>query len=91
MAPSQVQVDLRPLARARTADGSLPCVVPRQVLAGYGGGAPCDLCGDPIPGSEVEYQIVSSDGRIYRFHTACQDVWETACLPTAKQSEPGSA
>jgi hypothetical protein len=88
--PSTKQIDMRPLARARIADGSLPCIIPREILAGYGTGEPCDLCGVPVTRSEAEYQIIAwgtSEGLTYRFHTLCQAAWEIECLNVAEQSK----
>jgi hypothetical protein len=82
MTPPRVQVDLRPLARVQIGNGSLPFIVPREILASYGEGVACDLCGDPITRTEAEYQITAGGAaRIltYRFHAACEAAWETEC------------
>jgi ferredoxin len=74
--------ELRPVARARIAEGTLPAQAPREVLAGCGSGGRCNLCDTPIEGSEVEYQVIGSgnaDGRTYRFHVRCQEIWAEEC------------
>jgi hypothetical protein len=79
MSTSSVERELRPVARARIATKVLPRERPRQILAGWGCGKPCDLCDRSITSTEVEYEIheMRADRAVtYRFHIACQGIWQ---------------
>ncbi|MBV8854275.1 MAG: hypothetical protein JOZ93_01755 [Sinobacteraceae bacterium] len=85
MSTSSMECELRPVARARIATQLLPRERPRQILAGWGCGKPCDLCDRSITSAEVEYEIheTRADHAVsYRFHIACQAIWQLE-LPAA--------
>jgi hypothetical protein len=44
--------------RRKLDDGTLPTEPPQgKIYAGYGSGAPCNACGDPIHPAQVEYEL----------------------------------
>ncbi len=67
--------------RARVAEllasGRLPTVRPASVLASYGGGLSCDLCGVPIGTTQVQYEMQADPmtGREIRLHWSCHQLW----------------
>jgi len=49
--------ELRARLIRRMEDGRLPVALPTRINAGYGSGAQCDLCDQPIAAHQVEYEI----------------------------------
>lgn len=48
---------LRDVIRRKLYDGALPADPPRdKIYVGYGSGAACDACGDPICRAQAEYE-----------------------------------
>jgi len=68
--------------RRKLSDGSLPTDPPRdKIYAGYGSGAPCDACGDPIQPAQVEYELsYPAEQRSVRLHLGCAGMWEAVRL-----------
>jgi hypothetical protein len=62
----------------RLADGRLPKRKNAELWAGPGTGKPCDGCGEPIQGTEVEHEHMLEAGGILRLHAACTLLWEHA-------------
>ena len=55
----------------------LPTVPSSTILAGYGNGAPCSLCGQPINPTQIEYEI--ADPSVHartRMHLGCHLAWQ---------------
>jgi len=78
--PRVLDDELRASARARISDGRLPLMSAHPVIAGYGSGAACHLCGQPIERHQVEYEV--SDARNDRpllFHVSCHTAWHLEC------------
>jgi hypothetical protein len=73
---------LRDVIRRKLDDGSLPTERPEhKIYAGYGSGATCDACGDPIQPAQVEYELNDPDEhRTFRLHLGCAGLWEAMRL-----------
>jgi len=54
---TQLEAELRPIARERIATGQLPREVPTKMWGGPGSGQPCALCDKPIRHEEVELEL----------------------------------
>ncbi len=56
--------------------GRLPPRQTGEIAAGYGSGAACAACDEPIKAEQVEYEIKDwrTSGRLH-FHLACYAVW----------------
>jgi hypothetical protein len=74
--------NLRDVIRRKLDDGALPTERPEhKIYAGYGSGAPCDACGDPILPAQVEYELNYPDEhRTFRLHLGCAGLWEAMRL-----------
>jgi len=82
--------ELRESARAHISDGRLPLMSAHPVIAGYGSGAACHLCGQPIEPHQVEYEVSNArDGRSLSFHVTCHAAWQLECR--ARASAPNGA
>jgi hypothetical protein len=68
--------------RKRIDDGSLPAILARDLLAGFGGyGDMCHVCDQEILSAHVEYEVTDpSDGRQLTFHLSCYLVWQLECV-----------
>ena len=73
---------LRDVIRRKLDDGTLPLERPEhKIYAGYGRGATCDACGDPILPAQVEYELNYPDqDRTLRLHLGCAGLWEAMRL-----------
>jgi hypothetical protein len=61
-------------------DGRLPLVLSTHIDAGYGSGARCDLCDQPIAPDKIEYDVTDpGGGRRLHFHFACHLAWQREC------------
>ena len=72
---------LRRLAREAVAAGRIPAAKPKGTWGGDGTGAPCAICGLPIPeveiGFEVEFsQDVDRGSGCCHLHSRCFAAWE---------------
>ena len=79
---TQLEAELRPIARERIASRKLPREAPSQMWGGQGSGEACALCDKPIQPHEVEYEVEAQlDGVVQtlRFHVVCQSVWQLEC------------
>jgi len=79
---SQLENELRLLARSHIQDGTLPDVLPSRTWGGNGNGDPCAVCGKFIPDTEMEYEIEGGqDGnrRTYHLHFLCHAGWQLEC------------
>jgi hypothetical protein len=76
------RASLRDVIRRKLYDGALPSDPPRdKIYAGYGSGAACDACGDPIQPAQVEYELNYPDEhRTFRLHLGCAGLWEAVRL-----------
>jgi len=64
----------------RIEEGRLPLMLPTRINAGYGTGAQCDLCDQPISATRVEYEVFDQrTGRHFYFHVACHSLWQCEC------------
>lgn len=68
-------------------DGALPCVLSRDIEAGYGVGRPCAACGKFIESSQVEYTAKTDNGTL-NFHLHCHALWQMECEKRRQQSGP---
>ena len=63
----------------RIEDGRLPIMLSATIYAGYGQGARCDLCDEPITVNKIEYDDIDSTGKRLHFHIACHLAWQREC------------
>jgi hypothetical protein len=47
-----------------------------RLWGGYGSGAPCSLCDEPVRPDEVEYEVETHPSATLRFHQACHETWQ---------------
>ncbi len=77
------ETELRPIARQRIAEGSLPCTLPSQVWTGPGSGKTCALCGAPIPVHDFQHEVhhLGQDRllKVFLFHIICHSIWQIEC------------
>jgi hypothetical protein len=61
-------------------EGNLPRPADDRILAGYGDGSACDICGKSITDHDVEYDVEDGrrSNRILRMHLHCHGVWKHA-------------
>ena len=77
---TNIEDELRVIARECIASGRLPCDPALQMWGGYGTDQLCSLCGAPIQRDEIEYEVQVKGGRReLRFHMLCQSVWQLEC------------
>jgi hypothetical protein len=79
MTLTQLETDLRLLARKLMQAGILPTAIPHITWGGNGSGEPCSLCGKYIHPSDVEYELEISDSAhqtSYRLHFMCHAAWQ---------------
>jgi hypothetical protein len=79
---------LRDVIRRKLDDGTLPLERPEhKIYAGYGRGATCDACGDPILPAQVEYELnYPHQDRTLRLHLGCAGLWEALRLKRGLKS-----
>jgi hypothetical protein len=80
---TQLEQELRTIARERIAKGQLPSAPPSHMWAGQGTGEICALCDKPILADEVEFEAEYGDEASgvgaelpIRFHLVCEAVWK---------------
>jgi hypothetical protein len=76
---TELENELRTLAREQIEQGHLPTAVPVRTYGGHGTGDVCNVCGKPVPSSEVEYEIEEvRDGcaHSYHMHFLCHAAWQ---------------
>ena len=59
--------------------GVLPREPARALVAAYGDGSCCTICGEPTPASGVTYSMrigCGADARTAYVHCSCFDLWE---------------
>jgi hypothetical protein len=72
---------LRSMAHERISDGRSPVMFPPAINAGYGSGAECRLCEQPIEPQHVEYEVTDArEGRALPFHLVCYAAWQLECV-----------
>jgi hypothetical protein len=55
--------------------GFLPTHHPVKSWAGFGTGASCDGCDQPILATEVEHELDFAESATRRFHATCEAIW----------------
>jgi len=83
MSQAKQEQELRTLARERIAKGELPGEQALRERAlrmwgGYGTGRLCSLCGEPVQGGQIEFEVESGQHSLI-FHLVCQSVWQLEC------------
>ena len=74
------ETQLRAQIRQQIEDGLLPVFIPETVVAGYGTGAQCYACHQPITPEQIEYDVeVWRRGKPLGFHLACYVLWQFEC------------
>ena len=78
---TKLEQELRLIARERLATGQLPYEGLSRMWGGYGTGKLCSLCAKPIQPHDVEYEVELTGAAVqtFRFHVACQSVWQLEC------------
>jgi len=66
---------VRRLVRILLAGGALWPIRGRVTWAGYGSGHSCCVCGQPVTGSEVEYEVEDGSVKQPGCHFGCFVVW----------------
>jgi hypothetical protein len=80
---TQLETELRLVARERIQQGRLPRVMPSRMWGGKGAGQCCALCDKVIQREESELEVEELvDGRVetYHFHVLCQSLWQLECV-----------
>jgi hypothetical protein len=70
--------ELERRAEAKIDAGELPAVFRGSTRAGGGSGEPCDLCGQTVAKSGIEYEVEWQKEvavRVLRFHLECFQAW----------------
>jgi hypothetical protein len=76
---------LRAQIRLLISDGALPCTTPDATHAAPGDGRTrCDICGDVIPRSEMQYEeefktAAGSEECTVVAHRQCRNLWLAIC------------
>jgi hypothetical protein len=73
--PADEFLDVRQVVREAFAAGTLWRLDNPMVIAGYGSGLPCRLCGNPIVKSDVQYDLTGPKGGEVRTHLPCFNAW----------------
>lgn len=56
-------------------------IVPRKLIAGYGAGETCAVCGQSIEPRQTIYEVVDEQScRALAMHVACYSVWKLECM-----------
>ena len=77
--PVLPESELRSRAVAHIEDGRLPVMLSAHIHAGYGEGAQCALCDQPIAPDKIEYDVTLPAGERLHFHLACHLAWQREC------------
>jgi hypothetical protein len=67
--------ELTDVVRAKLVTKRLPLDAPERVWVGSGTGLVCSACEQPIPRSEIEYELDTPSHGTLRFHRTCLEVW----------------
>lgn len=87
--PPVPEEHIRSLVHKRMQAGELPVIRVRNIDGGYGSGAGCCVCEEPIQKSQVEYEAQVAEKRKLRFHIKCFALWQLECAQQLEQ--PGNA
>jgi hypothetical protein len=80
-APALGDEELRARVRQRIEQGRLPVVVSTELWAGYGTGAPCSGCTEPIAPNNIEFEVQHLQGYAELvFHARCHVLWQAECI-----------
>jgi hypothetical protein len=80
---------LRSMAHERIVDGRLPVMLPPTLNAGWGSGAVCRLCEQPVQPGHVEYAVTDArDGHELPFHFLCYAAWQFECRKYTPSRHP---
>jgi hypothetical protein len=84
---TELEAQLRMIARDRIASGELPCVTPPlRMWGGYGSGRVCVVCDKIIEPADVEYEVeetIKGTLQLMYFHLVCQSIWQLECARAA--------
>lgn len=80
MVLTQLETELRQIARHRIANQQLPHAASSRMWGGQGTGRSCSLCDQPIGEAEIEVeQILDGKLQTFQFHILCQSLWQLEC------------
>ena len=71
-----VDLDPNEIARALLGCGELAPIPSNVAWAGHGSGGTCCVCGKPVQGSEVEYEVEDGERRSVGCHLPCFVAWQ---------------
>ena len=77
------EAEVRDRIRTMIRTGELPCDETGTAWAGKGEGKLCAACMEPIPPTEIEFEVVLPSGTPIRLHRLCQIIWWEECEPSA--------
>jgi hypothetical protein len=74
--------ELRADIANRTEDGRLPVLLSDSIRAGYGSGAKCAGCDQPVTADQIAYDVELArecDELLLTFHFICHGIWQAEC------------
>jgi hypothetical protein len=72
---ADAQSSVRAIVRTLLASGALWPIRGKVTWAGYGSGQACCVCGKPVNGSQVEYEVDDGSRKLPGCHFACFVAW----------------
>jgi hypothetical protein len=79
---------LRDFIRRRIEDGLLPLTLSKTISVGFGTGAACRACDQPIESEQVEYHSFGPRyGAALRLHWGCHILWQLECIDRMRREE----
>lgn len=79
---------LRAFIRRRIESGRLPLTLTKTISVGFGAGAACLACDQPIESDQVEYHAFGPRyGVALRLHWGCHVLWQLECIDKMRAQE----
>ena len=89
--PTESQIHdaaLRAFIRRRIDAGRLPMTLSKTISVGFGTGAACLACDQPIEREQVEYHAFGPRyGAALRLHWGCHILWQLECIGQIRRQE----
>ena|SRR5579862_6773602 len=80
---TQLETEMRAIARGRVAEGQLPRQAPLRSWTGPGSGHPCAVCDKTTHPDDTEYEDehqLEEGTKVFRYHMLCQAAWQLECV-----------